>query len=53
MVAAFHYSTNMFKNPVLDMQRKWLIMTGGGVALVLGVAGFLLGRRAGRKTGPA
>jgi uncharacterized protein (TIGR02246 family) len=48
-VAAFHYSTNMFKNPVLDMQRKWLLIAGGGVALLLGLVGFLVGRRSGRK----
>jgi uncharacterized protein (TIGR02246 family) len=45
LVAAFHYSTNMFKNPVLDMQRKWLMIAGGGVALLLGVIGFFVGRR--------
>ncbi len=45
LIANFHYSTNMFDNPVLATQRKLLI--GGGVAgaLVLGVVGFLLGRR--------
>lgn len=48
LVAAFHYSTNMFKNPVLDMQRKWLLLAGGGAALVLSLVGFFLGRRSGR-----
>ncbi len=45
LIANFHYSTNMFDNPVLSAQRKLLI--GGGVAgaLVLGVVGFLFGRR--------
>lgn len=49
LVAAFHYSTNVFKNPVLDMQRKWLLIAGGGVALVLGVIGFFVGRRSRRQ----
>lgn len=48
LVAAFHYSTNMFRNPVLDLQRKWLLIAGGGAALLLGVIGFFVGRRAGR-----
>jgi len=45
LVAAFHYSTNMFKNPVLDTQRKWLTISGIGGALLLGVIGFFVGRR--------
>lgn len=45
LVASFHCSTSMFKNPVIDAQRKWLIIAGGGVALVLGIIGFFIGRR--------
>lgn len=45
LVAAFHYSTNMFKNPVLDAQRKWMMIAGIGGALLLGVIGFFVGRR--------
>jgi uncharacterized protein (TIGR02246 family) len=51
LVASFHYSTNMFKNPVLDAQRKWLLMAGGGGALILAILGFLIGRKTGRRTG--
>ena len=51
LVAAFHYSTNMFKNPVLDAQRKWLMIAGGGGALLLGLIGFFVGRKTGRRTG--
>jgi uncharacterized protein (TIGR02246 family) len=49
LVAAFHYSTNMFKNPVLDAQRKYMTMAGGGVALVLAILGFVVGRKTGRR----
>lgn len=51
LVGTFHYSTNMFKNPVLDAQRKWLLMAGGGVALLLGIVGFIIGRKTGRRNG--
>jgi uncharacterized protein (TIGR02246 family) len=51
LVAAFHYSTDVFNNPVLDLQRKWLLIAGGGVALLLGVIGFFIGRRTGRNVG--
>lgn len=47
LVASFHYSTNMFENPVLDAQRKFLLLAGGGVALLLGIIGFFVGRRTG------
>lgn len=47
-VATFHYSTNMFKNPVLDMQRKFLLMIAGAVALAFALIGFFIGRRSGR-----
>lgn len=45
LVANFHYSTNMFDNPVLSGQRKLLIGGGVAAALILGIVGFLLGRR--------
>lgn len=51
VVASFHYSTNMFKNPVLEQQRKWLLIAGGGAALLLGLLGFIIGRKTGRRTG--
>jgi|GEM_PF-437251 len=48
-IASFHYSTNMFDNPVLSAQRRLLL--GGAVvaAVVFGLLGFFLGRREGRK----
>jgi uncharacterized protein (TIGR02246 family) len=51
LVGAFHYSANVFKNPVMDAQRKFLLGAAGGVALVLAVAGFFIGRRSGRRSG--
>lgn len=45
LVASFHYSTNMFDNPVLSAQRKLLIGSGIAGAVLLGLVGFLLGRR--------
>ena len=47
-IANFHYSVNMFDNPIINAQRKWLF--GGGVAvtlLALGI-GFVLGKRRAR-----
>lgn len=48
LVANFHYSTNMFDNPVLTAQRRTLLI-GGTVAAVLAlVLGVVIGRRTGR-----
>jgi uncharacterized protein (TIGR02246 family) len=49
LVASFHYSTNMFKNPVLDAQRKFMLLAGGGVALLLAIIGFFVGRKTGSR----
>lgn len=46
LVAAFHYSTNMFDNPVLDRLKKLLPALGIGGAVI----GLLLGVVIGRKT---
>lgn len=45
VVASFHYSTNMFDNPVLSAQRRILLGGGTVVALVCLGLGFFLGRR--------
>ena len=45
LVGAFHYSANVFRNPIMEKQRRFLVMAGGGVAILLGVIGFILGRR--------
>lgn len=47
-IVNFHYSVDMFDNPIINTQRKWLF--GGGVAvtlLALGI-GFVLGKRRAR-----
>jgi uncharacterized protein (TIGR02246 family) len=49
LVGAFHYSANVFRNPIMDQQRKFLLMAGGLVAILLGIVGFILGRRRAHK----
>lgn len=44
LIANFHYSTNMFDNPVLDAQRATLIKGFLAVGAVLLIAGFFIGR---------
>lgn len=51
-IASFHYSTNMFDNPVLEAQRGILVKGGIGVAVVCALAGFALGWRARGRRAP-
>ena len=44
-IANFHYSVNMFDNPVLHTQRQWLLIAGGALALLTLALGYWLGRR--------
>lgn len=44
VIAAFHYSANVFDNPVLDRYRKAMWMVGIGAALIALIVGLLLGR---------
>lgn len=44
-IANFHYSVNMFDNPVLHTQRQWLLIAGGALALFTLALGYWLGRR--------
>lgn len=48
LVGAFHYSANVFRNPIMDQQRKFLLMAGGAVAILLGLVGYFIGRRRSR-----
>jgi uncharacterized protein (TIGR02246 family) len=47
-VASFHYSANVFDNPILLEQRKWLLIIAAACAAVAALLGFLLGRRSKR-----
>lgn len=47
-IANFHYSTNMFDNPVLDAQRSTLIKGSVVVAIAALLVGFFAGRARGR-----
>lgn len=53
-IASFHYSTNVFDNPVLDKLKRVSVGIGGAAAALMLVVGFILGRvTAGRPKGPA
>lgn len=49
LIANFHYSTNMFDNPVLDAQRKVMLLVAASVAGVLMLIAFFVGRARGLK----
>ena len=44
VIAAFHYSADVFRNPVVDRWRKAVWMVGIGAGLVALIVGLLLGR---------
>lgn len=45
LVGAFHYSANVFDNPILKAQRKVLIIAGVLAALLFALLGYFVGRR--------
>jgi uncharacterized protein (TIGR02246 family) len=49
LIANFHYSTNMFDNPVLDAQRKMLIQIALAAAAVAALLAFFFGRSLGQR----
>lgn len=49
LVASFHYSTDMWDNPVLTATRQWLTMAAVGGALAAGLVGAGLGWAVGRR----
>ncbi len=52
-IGSFSYSSSMFDNPILDMQRQYF-MIGGGIALfVVFLLAFFVGRMRGRKSAKA
>jgi uncharacterized protein (TIGR02246 family) len=50
LIANFHYSTNMFDNPILDAQRRYIIGGAAAVAAVLALLAFWMGRMYGRRS---
>ena len=51
LIANFHYSTNIFDNPVLDEQRKFLLISTTGAGAVLILLSFVIGRAKGKSLG--
>lgn len=49
LVAAFHYSTNVFDNPILAAQRKAATWIAAGLGAAMLIAGLLLGRYLARR----
>ena len=50
VIAAFHYSTDVFRNPIVDRLKSALYQIGIGAALLGLIIGALLGRLLGRGT---
>jgi len=48
-IAAFSYSSSMFDNPILDMQRRYLLIGGGVAVVIMGLIMFFVGRMSRRK----
>lgn len=44
VIGAFHYSANVFSNPIVDRYKAAIWQTAAGAALVALIIGFLLGR---------
>lgn len=53
LIASFHYSTNVFDNPILDRYRSMLVPIGAGAAVLGLILGWLLGRMMARRRKPA
>jgi uncharacterized protein (TIGR02246 family) len=49
-IASFHYSANVFDNPILLAQRKLLILVLGGLVVVVALIAFLVGKRLGKRS---
>jgi uncharacterized protein (TIGR02246 family) len=45
VIAAFHYSANVFDNPILDRYKRVIWQAGIGAGLVALLLGYLVGRR--------
>jgi uncharacterized protein (TIGR02246 family) len=49
LIASFHYSTNVFENPILDRYRSMLLPLGAGGVIAGLVAGWFIGRMMARR----
>lgn len=49
-IASFHYSTNVFDNPVLTMQRNTLLGLSAVAVVVIGLVAFFVGRRLAKRS---
>jgi uncharacterized protein (TIGR02246 family) len=49
VIASFHYSTNVFDNPILDRYRSLLVLVGAGALLAGLVIGWLVARMMARR----
>ena len=49
VIGAFHYSANVFDNPILDEYKKGIPMAGGAAGAAALIIGFLLGRMLARR----
>ncbi|WP_375771103.1 SgcJ/EcaC family oxidoreductase [Archangium gephyra] len=49
LIAAFHYSTNVFDNPVLDMVKRSALTYGGIAVVAMLLAGIVIGRFTARR----
>jgi uncharacterized protein (TIGR02246 family) len=49
VIASFHYSTNVFDNPILDRYRSLLVLVGAGAVLAGLVIGWLVARMMARR----
>jgi len=45
LIAAFHYSVNVFDNPLLNSAKKLAWYAGGGAGIIGLIVGFFVGRR--------
>ncbi len=52
-IASFHYSTNMFDNPILGAQRRVLLLGGAAAAAACGLVALLVGRALGKRAARA
>jgi uncharacterized protein (TIGR02246 family) len=48
LVGSFHYSANVFRNPIMQQQRRFMLLAGGALTILFAAVAFIVGRRVGR-----